>query len=51
MITLWKDLGSAEALSGSVTYKATVDEIGATGLLSGEQSVEFLSLDGCFGTR
>ncbi len=51
VITLWKDLGSAEALSGSITYKATVDEIGATGLLRGEQSVEFLSLDGCFGTR
>jgi hypothetical protein len=51
VITLWEDLDSAEALSGSVTYKAAVDEIGATGFLRGGQSVEFLSLDGFFGTR
>jgi len=46
VITLWRDLAAAEALARSRTYKATVAELEATGLLRGDSAVEVLELEG-----
>jgi heme-degrading monooxygenase HmoA len=48
VITLWRDIASAQRLDQSETYKSTVAEIEATGFLRGESSVEVLELEGFF---
>ena len=48
VITLWRDLASAQKLDQSDTYKSTVAEIEAAGFLRGESSVEVLELEGAF---
>jgi hypothetical protein len=48
VITLWRDRASAEALDHSQTYRATVEEIEATGFLNGQSAVEVLELEGIF---
>jgi len=48
VITLWQDLASVEGLDHSQTFKTTVAEIEATGLLQGRSTVEVLELEGVF---
>ena len=48
VITLWRDLASAQALDRSETYKSTVADIEATGFLRGESTVEVCELEGYF---
>jgi heme-degrading monooxygenase HmoA len=48
VITLWRDLASAQRLDQSATYKSTVADIEATGFLRGESTVEVLELEGFF---
>ena|SRR5215217_5398797 len=46
VITLWRDLTAVDALDDSPTYKATTEEIEATGFLRGQSTVEVLELEG-----
>ncbi len=48
VITLWQDLASVETLDHSQTYKITVAEIEASGLLQGHSTVEVLELEEIF---
>jgi heme-degrading monooxygenase HmoA len=45
VITLWRDLASAQGLDGSETYRRTVAQIEATGFLRGESTVEVLEVE------
>jgi heme-degrading monooxygenase HmoA len=47
-LTIWGGLESAQALSTSESYRHTVRELEATGLLKGEQSVEVFEVKGGF---
>jgi hypothetical protein len=51
VISFWHDLPSVEGLEVSDTYRATVAEIAATGLLEGESTVEVLEIDGGLSSR
>jgi hypothetical protein len=51
VITLWRDVSSAEALDRSETYKTTVAAIEATGFLRGASAVELLELEDIFLER
>ncbi|HEX8051363.1 MAG TPA: hypothetical protein VF517_00100 [Thermoleophilaceae bacterium] len=44
VITFWRDAAALEALAGSRSYSETVDALGATGILTGEASVEVLEV-------
>src|SRR5262249_35719505 len=48
VITLWRDLASAQALEHSSAYQATVAEIEATGFLQGRSTVEVFELEEVF---
>ena len=48
VITLWRDLASAQALGHSHAYQATVAEIEATGFLQGQSTVEVFELEEVF---
>jgi heme-degrading monooxygenase HmoA len=48
VISFWRESRDADALGFSPTYKATVDEIDATGFLRGEMTVEIFRVDGAF---
>jgi len=48
VITLWRDLASAQALGHSRAYQATVAEIEATGFLQGQSTVEIFELEEVF---
>ena len=48
VITLWRDLASAQGLDQSETYRRTVAEIEGTGFLRGNSSVEVFELEGLF---
>jgi|ERR671934_2016560 heme-degrading monooxygenase HmoA len=48
VITLWRDLASAQGLDHSETYRRTVAEIEGTGFLRGNSSVEVFELEGLF---
>ena len=48
VITLWRDLASAQALGHSHAYQATVAEIEATGFLQGQATVETFELEEVF---
>jgi heme-degrading monooxygenase HmoA len=45
-ITIWEDRGTVEALESSPSYRKTTHELAKSGLLRGEQSVEFLEIEG-----
>jgi heme-degrading monooxygenase HmoA len=45
VISLWRNLSSAQALDESQTYKTTVAEIEATGFIVGPSTVEVLEVD------
>lgn len=55
VITLWRDRSAAEALADSVSYRTTVAELEATGLLRGTPTLELYEIaaysepaaDGC----
>ena len=46
MISLWRSRESVQALNDSDSYRATVDALVETGVLTGEQSVEVLEVTG-----
>ena len=48
VITLWRDLASAQALGHSHAYQATVAEIEAMGFLQGQSTVETFELEEVF---
>ena len=48
VISLWRDLASAQALGHSHAYQATVAEIEATGFLQGQATVETFELEEVF---
>jgi len=48
VITLWRDLASAQALGQSRAYQATVAEIEATGFLQGQSTTEIFELEEVF---
>jgi heme-degrading monooxygenase HmoA len=45
-LTMWSGLEAVQALSTSTSYRRTVRELEATGLLKGEQSVEVFEVKG-----
>jgi heme-degrading monooxygenase HmoA len=48
VITLWDDLAAVDALEDSQTYKTTVADIEATGLLRGPSTIEVLHIEQLF---
>lgn len=48
VITLWRDLAAAEALRNSRSYITTVEEIEASGFLTGESTIEVFELEAVF---
>jgi heme-degrading monooxygenase HmoA len=46
VLSFWENAGAVEELGRSPTYRETVDELLATGILAGEQTVEVLDVDG-----
>jgi len=48
VITLWRDLASAQALGHSRAYQATVAEIEATGFPQGQSTAEIFELEEVF---
>jgi heme-degrading monooxygenase HmoA len=46
VITLWRDLASADALEESTTYRDIVGRIGAAGFLVGRSKVERFEIHG-----
>lgn len=45
-LTIWEDRGTVDALGSSPSYRRTTRELGESGLLAGEQSVEVLEVAG-----
>lgn len=45
-ITIWEDRGAVEALESSPSYRRTARELAESGLLTGEQLVEILEVEG-----
>jgi heme-degrading monooxygenase HmoA len=45
VISLWRDLTSAQALDQSPTYRATVAEIEATGFILGPSTIDVLEVE------
>lgn len=46
VISFWDDASAIDALDRSESYRKTATALGATGILSGEQSVELLEVHG-----
>ena len=46
VLSFWEDAGAVAALDGSPTYRATVDALLASEILTGEQTVEVLDVHG-----
>jgi heme-degrading monooxygenase HmoA len=46
VLSFWENEGAVEELGRSPTYRETVDALLATGILTGEQTVELLDVDG-----
>ena len=46
VLSFWENADAVEELGRSPTYRETVDALLATGILTGEQTVELLDVDG-----
>jgi heme-degrading monooxygenase HmoA len=46
VLSFWEETGAVAALDGSPTYRETVDALLTSGILSGEQTVEVLDVQG-----
>ena len=46
VLSFWEDAAALEALGRSPTYRETVDALVASGILTGEQTVEVLDVHG-----
>jgi heme-degrading monooxygenase HmoA len=46
VLSFWEDAGAVAALEHSPSYGETVDALLATGILTGDQTVEVLNVDG-----
>ena len=46
VLSFWQDVGAVEDLGRSPSYRETVDALLATGILTGEQTVEVLDVEG-----
>jgi heme-degrading monooxygenase HmoA len=46
VLTFWENVGAVDELGRSPTYRETVDALLASGILTGEQTVEVLDVHG-----